>query len=216
MTGCSRCGAEGAWSGELCRRCWGQRFGQARRKYHFTPSLLEELRQAYCGTKREITAALDRLVKKTGWPRHAFKYEAGRRWGSTEKRRTWTEKEMAYLLEHAGTLSVSRLAKELKRSKCAVKSKLEKLELSARVAEGYSVADLVQVFGEREGKVRRWLERGLMGPLHWYGSRQARVPEKNVARFIEQRAQEYDLRRVDQAWFKAMAFSDCWSRRAEA
>lgn len=180
-----------------------------RRKYFFTDELVEETRLAYCGKKSELTSRLDRLVRRTGWPRWAFKYESGRRgWTTADHRRGWTAEEVEYLEERIGVVSVKQIAKRLGRTHQSVQAKAEKLHLSRRVREGYCLADLQVVFGESPHKVRRWVERGLLGKAHRRAGSlgTVRVTEANVVLFVRQHASEYDLRRVDQGWFKSMVF----------
>ena len=71
--------------------------------------------------------------------------------------------------------------------------------------EGYTMTDLQIVFGENARKVRRWMERGLLGKVHESSGK--RVTEANVIRFLRNHPAEYDLRRVDQLWFRAMCES---------
>lgn len=187
--------------------CRGRALGRAKRKYHFTPELLEELFRAYCGNKRELSAALDVLQRKTHWPRWAFKLEARRRgWITADHRRPWTREEIERLREMLGTRPVKAIARALGRSPESVEAKAEKLRLSRRVREGYTIEDLAQCFGTYRAKVRHWIERGLLGRPVRNGIA-VRVHERSVLRFIREHAAEYDLRRVDQTWFKGMVFA---------
>ncbi len=163
------------------------------------------LRHAYCAKKTQLTEGLDRLERKTGWPRHAFKYEAIRLGIVTaDHRRAWTEQELAYVEERAGTESARQIARALGRSVSSVQSRMEKAGISYRVREGYTMADLAQVMGESYHKVRRWIERGLLGPSRVLNGH--RVSDRSVVTFLRRHHAEYDLRRVDQEWFKAMLF----------
>jgi hypothetical protein len=178
------------------------------RKYFFSDELRDEMRRVYGnGKKRDLTEGLDRLVEKTGWPRFAFKDEATRRGWTNYHRRAWTEREVEYLREKLGVVSVHRIARNLGRSVHSVKGRGKGLRLSWRLREGYNMADLMEVFGARQGKVRRWMERGLLGKVHRHG-RETRVRERNVVRFVRRFTTEYDLRRVDQKWFKGMVFGE--------
>jgi len=79
----AQCGCGGA-----CKHCRVRALGRLRRRYTFTPELLDELRVAYCGTRWQISKALNRLQRKTGWPRYAFLNEAKRRgWNTGAGRR---------------------------------------------------------------------------------------------------------------------------------
>lgn len=176
------------------------------RKYHFSEELLRELQLVYAGkNKTALTDGLDRLVRKSGWPRYAFTAEARRRGWTTEKRSCWTEEEVDFLRERLGTISIRKIAKKLGRSHEATRAKAERLHLSRRVREGYSMTDLQAVFGVHQRRVRWWVERGLLGRPRRNGN-EVRLDETSVVRFMRRHTDEYDLRRVDQAWFKAMVF----------
>ncbi len=176
------------------------------RKYTFTPDLLQELRLAYCGSKREISANLDRLVRRTGWPRHAFKTEAIRRgWTTADHQRNWRPAELDYLRHGAESTPAAVLARRLGRSSEAVRAKLREIRnLEAVSRHGYDVAALGHLFGVQEPKVLRWLDRGLFGVRLAAGI--GAVPQTAVRRFIQQHPHEYDLARVEQAHFKSLVF----------
>jgi len=155
--------------GGTCSRCRMRALARPRRRYLFTPELLAELRRAYCGGKRQVSEALDRLQRKTGWPRHVLSEEASRRgWSVNAFRRRLPGEE------------------------------------SARLSTGYSVADLQRLFGEAEHKIQAWLRRGLL-----VGAREGElVSSRAVTRFLHKHPHEYDLRRVDQAWWKWAFWGD--------
>lgn len=176
------------------------------RKYRWTPELHELLRAAYrAGSRREQTAGIDRLVRATGWPRHAAKCEA-RRLGITVRgaRKAWTRVEDEFLQEALGVQAIRRIARKLGRSVESVEARGERLALSRRAREGYNETDLARCFGVSSTTVARWMRTGLLGPVHYCGGH--RVAEKSVARFIKRFPGEYDLRRVDGTWFKGMVF----------
>lgn len=184
-------------------------WGQAHRKYVWTDALRDELRLAYAHRKNGITAALDKLERRTGWPRHAFTYEA-RRLGliTADHRRGWTAAEEEYVRERAGSVSPAAIARSLGRSIESVECKINRLGLSRRISEGhYSMNDLQEVLGESLHKVRRWMDRGLLGKVHEVSGGK-RVRTENVMRFLRRHCHEYDLRRVDQLWYKSMLFGE--------
>jgi len=188
-----------------CRECWGRRLGLAARRYHFTPELMERLREAYRGPDRPaLTRRLDALVRETGWPRWAFLDQAQRRGLVLDPRARWTAAEDELLREMLASQSLGAIMRTLGRSEVAIKSRAQHLRLSRR-REGYDVADLAEVFGVHPHKAARWVERGLFvrprGRLE-----SGRIGEDLVARFIRHFPHEYDLRRVDQVWFKSMVF----------
>ena len=205
MAKCGQCGGGGADQAGRCRKCRLREFGQNRRKYFFSEALTADLRAAYQGNKIDLSRALDRLAALTKWPRHAFRCEAIRL-GITQggHRRAWTAEEDAVLREWLGHRSVTWIARTLERTVLSVESRAARLEFSMRVQEGYNLTDLAAAMGVSPLRVRGWAERGLLGKVRkWQG---LRVREQFVARFIRQYPHEYDLRRVDQVWFKAMVF----------
>jgi hypothetical protein len=66
--------------------------------------------------------------------------------------------------------------------------------------EGYTPGDLAKLFGARPEKVRRWIEKGLLGVSRGF-SPEARISGTDLLRFIEGCYHEYDLRTVHQDWF---------------
>lgn len=179
--------------------------GSGRRKYQWTDELREELRAAYAQRRGEQRAAIDRLVRRTGWKRGAFTDEAVRL-GIASERRRWTAEEDEWLLERVGTVSVKYLAKQLKRNQRAVEGRM--FVLGARRIdrrEGYTLSMLIMMFGSSMGETKNWIRRGLLGKVREVGCGQ-RVTDEAVLRFIRKYPHEYDLRRVDQVWFKSMVF----------
>jgi hypothetical protein len=176
------------------------------RKYQFTPQLLNDLRLAYCGNKHKLSASLDRLVLRTGWPKHAFKTEATRQ-GWSAAYRPWTPDDSAFVREHAGAMRVKDIASHLGRSYESVTARVEAILLVRQTRHGYAPSHLQTLFGAGADKVRHWIEKGLLGASRSY-SPEARVYETDVLRFIFDCYQQYDLARVHQEWFKALIFGD--------
>jgi hypothetical protein len=175
-----------------------------------TPSVLQELRLAYVGTTREVSANLNRLAARTGISKQRLKYAAGKHgWRTHAEHRRWTTEEIAYLEENLGSVSVSHIARRLRRSFRSVQCAAGKLERSLRLTDGYNVSDLCEVFGLNHTRIEGWMRRGLLGKAHGHGGHggNIRFSEANVVRFIRQHPGEYDLSRVDQTWFKAMVFA---------
>ncbi len=184
--------------------CWGRELGARRRRYQFTAELVDALKLAYAGNRDELGAALDKLERRTGWPREAFYREARRRGLTKGGRRFWTPEETAYVAERIGVVSIKAIAVKLQRSVEAVEAHAERLHMSRRVREGYCQSDLALVMGVTEAKVARWMDRGLLGRVRSTGGR--RVGEEAVVQFLRRHHGEYDLRRVDQVWYKAQLF----------
>lgn len=200
MADACACGTHG------CRECRLRAFGLGRRRYVWTAARHEALRAAYALESRAgRAAAVARLAAAYEWPEYAVRYEAQRLGiAPASGRRPWTVAEEKYLQEKLGNVSVRRIAQVLRRGVAAVESHAERMRLSRRAADGYTVADLSRVFGVHEQSVRRWYERGLFGRVRqWQGRR---VSSESVVEFLRRCPHEYDLRRVDQSWFKAMVF----------
>ncbi len=199
------CGNSAASDGR-CRSCRLTELNQSRRKYHWTPELIEELRQAYRQpNKRKITAALDRLARVTGWPRKSIKDQA-RELGivTSDHRRAWKQEEIEYLRERAGAESPYRLARKLGRSVHSVRAKAQRIQWSLAIREGYNMGDLARAFGVQHYKVASWMRRGLFGRVQQLQG--SRVSEASVVRFLREHPAEYELRRVDEDWFKGLTF----------
>lgn len=205
---CSTCRQRPAGRDGLCGPCRLLQYQKSRRKHpEPSPTLLQELRLAYVGNCREVSANLKRISGKHGWSVGCLKYEARKR-GWSRERRLWTPEDLEYLQKKLGTVSVTQIARNLGRSVVSVRVKAEKMNLSVRVVEGYNISDLSEVFGVHHGRVESWARRGLLGKAHGHGGHggNIRFTESRVVRFIRQYPREYDLSRVDQTWFKAMMF----------
>jgi hypothetical protein len=176
-----------------------------RRERTFTPELLKELQLAYGGRKPQISAALDRLARRTGWPRYIFKTEARRQGWTRAQYRPWTPYEDACVREHAGAMSIKAIAHLLKRSHESVTARVALVQSIQQTREGYTPGNLVKLFGTRPEKVRRWIEKGLLGASRSFNP-EARILGADLLRFIHGSVHEYDLATVDQEWFKAVVF----------
>jgi len=204
MKVCGECGQEPGQSDGLCRNCRIRRLGVGWRKYHWTPELVEILRRTYCGKRPAVGAGAEKLAKRTGWPKWIISAEAARR-GWARKHRRWGQEEDRFLMGHLGSWSSRRIAAAVRRTRFAVHARARELGASVRVTDGYTLKDLQQAFGESVHVVRRWHLAGLLGEPSGNGAG-LRIPEENVVKFIRRHGAEYDLRRVDQVWFKGMIF----------
>lgn len=173
------------------------------------PHVLEELRAAYVGGLREVSANLNRIAAQTGIPKKRLQYHARRHgWHCQTERRPWKPAELEYLQEKLGSVSLTQIARGLKRSVISIQVKAMRLKRSLRLTAGYNVSNLADVFGVHHTRVESWARRGLLGKQHGrtgHGGN-IRFTEANVIRFIRSHACEYDLGRVDQTWFKSMVF----------
>jgi len=183
----------------LCLGCRGRLL---RQKYFWNPAKDEIVRRAWtAGTsaqelRRQIAAAT-RLI---GYPRHMVRMRASRLGLTHDKRRPWSPEDKLYLREHAGTVSVKKLASSLGRSHTSVLAALDHLRIAYRLTEGYTIEDLHALLGVATDTVRQWERHGWI--RRYYG----RFHDPVMLRFLQTHPEEYDLRRVDQAWFKGILF----------
>jgi hypothetical protein len=115
-------------------------------------------------------------------------------------RRPWSEAEMESLREELGTSSKSQIAKRMGRTYYSVKAQVSKMVLSSRVTADYSQQDVQQLFGVGRKRVYQWVRNG------WLQLLNDRITEKSLERFLRQHPGEYQLSRIDEAWFKGMLF----------
>lgn len=208
---CSVCGIRKAGSDGLCGTCRVCRMAKARRRRpEPSPELLASLRDAYTGNTRTVSANLKRLSRNCGWPVSSLKREAYKMgWRSQAERRPWTDQDEEYLRQYAGSASAQTVARRLKRSVSSVANHARRLELSMRIADGYSIRTLCEVFGTYHGRVDGWVRRGLLGKAQHGGpGGMIWFPAASVIRFIRKCPNEYDLARVDKVWFTSLVFGE--------
>ena len=171
------------------------------RKYRFTVELAEGLREAYrAPNKRALSERLRALRRqRPAWPAHVWYGEAQRMGLAIEDRRPrWTAAEDRELLMGLGSRTVAWLARQLGRTRTAVEMRARRLEMSWRVRDGFTQQSLAECFGVMPAKVAQWVQMGSLTLC------EGRITEEDVRRFIRLHPAEYDLRRVDQLWFKSM------------
>jgi hypothetical protein len=115
-------------------------------------------------------------------------------------KRPWTEGEVESLREDLGTHSKSQIARRLGRSYYSVKAQVAKMGVSARVSADYAQQDVEQLLGVGRKRVCQWIRNGW---LHLQGGR---ITERSLEKFLRLHPEEYQLSRVDEAWFKGMLF----------
>lgn len=116
-------------------------------------------------------------------------------------RRAWTSDEVNRLLGLATTAGRRTIARRLGRTEYSVKAELRKLRVSLRFRDGYSREDMAWVLGASPKTVRRWEQ------MRWLRAVDGRFPETIVRRFLVAHPEQYQLARVDEAWFKGMVFA---------
>ena len=104
------------------------------------------------------------------------------------------------LRENAGKNSVGALAKKLNRTHGSVTAKLKQIQVSRRISDGYTKEDLRVLLGVSAKTIRNWIAWG------WMRIVAGRIPESSVAKFLRQHPDQYQLSRVEEAWFKGLIF----------
>jgi DNA-binding MarR family transcriptional regulator len=117
------------------------------------------------------------------------------------RRRPWTAEEIEVLTESAGKATPRAIARRLNRTYSSVKAKLRGLELRGCVTDGYSQQDLQSLLGVGAKSTRCWIASG------WLRLLNGRISEASVVKFLRQHSDQYQLSRVDEAWFKGLVFA---------
>ena len=210
---CSRCGAErGCAKDRLCHSCRVTAVSIRRRRHQWSAELDEHLRRTYQSANNRPTLVdnITYLQRMTGFPRSVIVSRASALGLASKRGKQWSTDEISRLRESTGTHSLSIIARELGRSYYSVKGQFAKLRISARVTEGYSQEELRSLLGVSSRQVQRWIT------LRWIKLSQGRITESGVTRFLRRHPEQYQLNRVDEAWFKGLLFPAFNSVRADS
>ena len=173
------------------------------KRFFWTDGLDSILRRCYrtARNRNELIRNLTDLQRVTGFPRFAITSRASALGMARIKKQPWMPTELSQLRALAGTCGRRTLAKRLGRSEYSVKAALKRMMLSARVNDGYSRSDLVELLGVSPTSVRRWEQ------TRWlvFGSC-GRASEASVRRFLRMHPDQYYLPFVNEAWFKGLLF----------
>lgn len=208
---CTVCGGQnGCPKDQLCHRCRLALRPNPNKRFHWTTELDQSLGLAYqrARSRRELSESIDHLQRRTGFSRAAILSRATELHLSSE-RQAWTDQEIEILRELAGTLSKSAIARKLGRSYWSVKGAFSRMEISARLTDGYSREDAAMLLGVSARSIRSWISMG------WLVVRDGRISEASMRTFLRRHSEEYSLNRVDEPWFKGMVFPS-FGRRAAA
>jgi hypothetical protein len=203
---CIDCGEKKAGpTDRLCPPCRGKRNGLALRKHDWTPEIDERLRAIYAQhghDRKEVGRLLKQLTQSSGIPNNALRTRASNNGWTCWRYRSWRKEEIAFLMEHAGSKTISRIARELKRKPGSVKAVAQRLRLSLRVEEGYAQTELARLLHVQWQRVQRWISRGWLR----VDAETGRITEESVRRFIFSYPEEYSLKMVEEFWFKGIVF----------
>jgi hypothetical protein len=115
-------------------------------------------------------------------------------------RRPWRDSEIETLQEALGSRSKGQIARQLGRTYYSVKAQAARMGWSTRISDNYSQQEVQQLFGVGRRRVCQWIRNG------WLQLLDDRVTERSLERFLRLHPEEYQLNRVDEAWFKGMLF----------
>src|SRR5437879_2827911 len=126
---CFKCHLERAYTTEKpCSICLMHAAPHPRRKHIWTPELDKKLQALYqeAKTKSGLSEGITDFERRTGFPRHVIRMRAQRHGFTTDLRKYkhWTEEEVAFVREHAGEMAISTMAKKIRRTYHAVKTKI--------------------------------------------------------------------------------------------
>ena len=200
---CSKCGSvKGYPKDGLCNRCRIASRPNPNKRFFWTAEHDAALRRAYqnVSSRFELTSNIDRVQRGSGFTRSVVLSRASQLGLSFCRRQAWSAAEINMVRENLGVLSKASLARKLGRSYYSIKALCSRLNLSSRITEGYSHSELAELLGVNPKTVRKWVENG------WLFVRSGRISEQSTERFLKSYPEEYDLRRVDAAWFKGMVF----------
>lgn len=174
----------------------------AAKKFHWTDGLDAALKRAYqtARGRDELIRNITLLQRLTGFPRFAITDRAASLGVARMQQRAWTPSEIERLRELIGTAGRKTIAQKLGRTEYSVKAELRKLRLSLQCRDGYTRTDLANVLCASPKTVRRWERMG------WLTTVNDRFPEHAVRRFLFNHPDQYQLARVDDAWFKGLMF----------
>jgi hypothetical protein len=173
--------------------------GRRRQRFPWTPDLLQQLQDACRETG--VSAAVTLIHERTGWPRDAILRRAHLVLQVPSKAKiskAWSASERRYVVEHAGHLSASVMAKELSRSVESVVCKMKHLGLSTARDEGFTISKLAAEWHVRRATISQWIRDGWMKR-----GKDGRVPERSVRSFCRLHKDELNWERLEpytRAW----------------
>jgi hypothetical protein len=191
----------------LCPSCTLKAFRKPL-TYPWTADMDDQLRQAYrrSSTRNQLSSELNRLCTSWRRPRYIIANRAQSLGLSLLPWKPWASSELATLRELAGQQSLRVIAKRLHRSPDSVKHQVARTGLSGEVSEGYSIHQLHRLLGVNHTRIQGWLSK------RWLTSKEDRITESSLKRFLVRRMDAYSFRRCDEPWLKGMLHADFGSR----
>lgn len=192
-----------------CVSCRADHRRRANRKHVWRPEYDEYLKVHYYGGLNRRSQVFNRMIHETGLPRWYIKKQVTRL-GLTmrQDKRPWIAAEEELIESLIGKVSVSTIAKRLKRTEASVALKIKRMGLSRRVRNGYTMRDLELCLGEDHRKLQGWIDNGwlrnrLQGTRRHDGNGRDihRFQEKDILEFLRRHPEEINLGKVDSIWF---------------
>ncbi len=205
---CAHCPAETAQAKDgLCKTCRLRAATRRQQKYPWTPAMDAELTRIYRSVKgkKALSAQLLAFRSRYRLPAYIVVNRAVALDLRSITMRLWTQEELGYLREQAGTVSIYRIAKELHRTPLAIKHQLFRMQLSGAVCDGYSRRELQKLFGVRQEVLANWIRRGWLRV-----DREDRIPNESIERFVWEHMQDYRFASCEEWWLKQM-LSPSWA-----
>ncbi len=170
-------------------------------KYVWTQEKDAFLRERYDG---KVKGRAVKIAALWGWPDWAIRKRAVQLGLTTLGRRDWTPKEVRFLEEHVGRRTIHWIAKQLERPETSVVLKCERMKLSRRFRDGFTLRDLTFCFGCDRRVIERWVSKGMLrarrrGTLRAHDA--WHVTEGDIVRFLRKHPTAFRLDKVDQLWF---------------
>lgn len=206
---CVRCTkVRAARPGELCQIC---KMGDARAQFKWAPAHDRKVVDLYqeARTLRALSTGTTRLARELNVSRRAVGCRAQMLGLARQAGRPWTAAEIRYVEESAGSMRPARIAQALGRSYPSVVHRIQRLGRAGRLTKGYTREDLAACLGVCFRTVENWITRGWLRL-----NPDDRISDVIVERFLAQHPEAYDLRRVDQFWFKSAMFPQAPCYRA--
>ncbi len=126
-------------------------------KYHLDERGRKLIMDLYDGSK-ERTDLLQRYLP--GVPRRIIQ-----RWacelGKVHSRQYWSPEQEQFLRENYNKLSMRKLQNHLKKYHVTIMKKIQEMGLIREDKnDGYTIADLMSIFGVNHNSVKKWIEKG--------------------------------------------------------
>jgi hypothetical protein len=171
-------------------------------KYQWTTDMDDQIRQVYrrSANRLELTTEITKLCTAFRVPRTAlFNRARTLDMNSFHPFKPWPDDEKVALRKLVGILSVKAIAKRMGRSPHSIKSQLFQMDLTAQLANCYSVRQLQNLLGVPNRSIQMWLTTKALRM-----DKEDRITEASVRKFVKNFMYEYSFRRVDEPWLKSL------------